>query len=60
MEKEIELLDVAPGALPGLNAGDLFRYLPVLIKLVEAFVSGQGEFITKTPFGRKRVKIEDA
>jgi hypothetical protein len=58
--QEVELLELPPGAMPpgGISLGDLFKYLPVVQQIIQAFAAGTGSFITKTPFGRFQVDIK--
>jgi hypothetical protein len=57
--QDVELLDLPPGAAaPGIGFGDLFRYLPVIQQIIQAFAAGTGSFITRTPFGRFQVDIK--
>ena len=57
--REILPFEPAPGAVPeGISFGDVLRYLPIVLPFIQGLMSGATEipaFITKTPFGRKRV-----
>jgi hypothetical protein len=58
MEKEIVIEDQQPGEEPGLTLRDVLRWVPLLTEIIPMLIAGEGSFITKTPWGRRRVKIE--
>lgn len=65
-DEVVELLEIpladAPSGHPGAPGGGLawLNYLPVLMRILEAFAAGSGSFVTRTPFGRKRIIVENA
>ena len=53
-----EHIDPSPGAAP--DAGlDLLKYLPLLMKVLDALATGTGTFSTATPRGKRWVRIQD-
>lgn len=58
MATEIEIAPQPPGEEPGLSFADVLRWLPLLQAVIPLLIAGEGSFVTKTPWGRRRVTIE--
>ena len=54
---EIEVDEQAPGVAPGIGLGDILKYYPVLMKIMEIAAAGEGEFDLKVGHVRKHVAI---
>ncbi len=52
-----EHIEPTPGA-PGFSGADILMYLPLLMKILGAFSAGEGTFSTKTPLGKKWIRIQ--
>jgi len=58
MHQNKEHIEAIPHA-PGISGADVFRYLPLLMKILEAFGTGSGTFSTNTPVGKRWVRVQD-
>lgn len=61
MEKQLEIQGPPSSAAdpPGFAVHDLLKYLPVIIQIGEAVLSGKGTFSTWTPAGTRYVRVQD-
>ena len=59
MSEQVEEIEVqeTPGAAPGISFGDLIKWAPVLQKVIQLLMSGEGEFDVKAGAIRKHIKI---
>ena len=50
---------VEPSGFLDVAMGDTLSYLPLLLKIVQAFTTGTGTFSTSTPRGKRWVRVQD-
>ncbi len=62
-EVDVRPLDDVPGAAgaPGVSTLDLFKWMPVLTKVLEMFRTGTGSFSTWLPggIGKRWIVLQD-